>query len=266
MNDMRNTLRCLFVLLLVSCASITYAQFSGGISPSNRQLVNPNGNQTNRLAPNSGNGGYGPLSVTSLCGPDTVQYPLAKATGFRILDFNGGVAFGQYFNAPQQITVHGFTFFSWVDSLTNQTVDIICKIYLAGPDSLPLGAPLGIDTVTIDSNFFGGTLALLQKFAHFTPSVVVNAPYVITIENQTLIDVANVSNDYQVGDGAGEWLGCAFLPPTWLNGYDVAIGPFLFDADNILLPHVSYDITANFSPIPATGCANFQQSLKPDLP
>lgn len=194
--------------------------------------------------------------MTTTCGPDTVQYTIAKASGISILSFSNNVAFGQWYPAPQPIQVNGFTFFAFVDSATNQTVDVVCKIYNASPvDSLPTGAPLAVDTVTIDSNFFGGNLVLLSKYAHFTPAVTVTGPYVITIENATGIDVSSATNSFVANNGAQEWLGMAFLPPNWLHGYQLFLGANDFDADHLLLPHVEYDITAAYNPNPFNTCS-----------
>ena len=78
----------------------------------------------------------------ALCGPDTALYPLAKATGLRVLTYSDSVAFGQYYDAPQPITVSGMSFYAWVDSATSQTVTLTARLYNAGLDSLPTGTPL----------------------------------------------------------------------------------------------------------------------------
>jgi hypothetical protein len=155
---MRNILRSLFVLLPLLWASSLLAQnpaphLKGGM----RQVpVTAPGQSstTGRYGAFTGNGGGGggPLSITALCGPDTLLYPLAKDNSNLVLvDISNSIALGQWFSAPQPITVHGFTFFAYVDSNTTQTVDIICHLYAAGVDSAPTGLPLASDTVTIDS-------------------------------------------------------------------------------------------------------------------
>ncbi|MEM6269895.1 MAG: PKD domain-containing protein [Bacteroidota bacterium] len=204
--------------------------------------------------------GNHPAALTSaLCGPDTVQYPLGKATGLNILNYSDSVAFGQYYDAPQPITVSGMTFYSWVDSATNQQVTLTCRLFNAGLDSLPTGAPLATATITIDSNFFGGSLAALEKSVSWTP-VTVNAPYVITVENLSSINCGMVTNDYTATprDGLQEWLGMVYLGAVsgWLHGYELNVGPNPFDADVLLFPHATYDVTANFLPNPATACPN----------
>ncbi len=95
----------------------------------------------------------------------------------------------------------------------------------------------------------------LSKYAHFTPAVTLTGAYVVTIENQTAIDVGSVTNDFVTNAGAGEWLGMAFLPPNWLHGYDLFLGANDFDADHMIWPHVTYDITAAYNPNPFTTCS-----------
>jgi PKD repeat protein len=205
-------------------------------------------------------GGTVSAQAAATCGPDTVLYPLAKTTGLRVLTFSDSIAFGQYYDAPQPITVSGMSFYAWVDSATNQSVTLTARLYNAGLDSLPTGTPLATATISVDSNFFGGTLALLEKSVSWTP-VTVTAPYVVTIENTSPIAVGTVVNDYTAipRDGLQEWLGMLFLPgaPTaWYHGYEINIGANPFDADALLYPHVTYDVTATYFPNPNSGCTN----------
>jgi PKD repeat protein len=260
LKDMRNLLRSLFVLLpLLWTSSLTAQVLAPQLQPNNQQVFVSTPGQSSpqgRYGLQVGNGGGGgPQSLTALCGPDTLLYPLAKDVNNLVLvDISGGVGLGQWFSAPQPITVHGFTFFAYVDSLTNQTVDIICHLYAAGVDSAPTGLPLASDTVTIDSAHTPLALPILQKFANFTPAVTVPGPYVITVENQSGIDVAFVINDWTLGSGAQEWLSSIFLPPNWERSYDIVLAGSVFDADAMLFPHVTYDLTAGFTPTPTTGC------------
>jgi PKD repeat protein len=210
--------------------------------------------------------------MTSTCGPDTLLYPLAKATGLRVIGLTDSAAIGQWYDAPQAITVRGASFYAWVDSATNATVTIVVRLYNAGTDSLPIGAPLASVPITIDSSFSPGTLAFLEKSVTFPAPVVVNGPYVVTVENNSPISVGVVSNNYNAGDGAQEWLGFIKLPaPTimaWIHGYDIPVNATqFFDADNLIYPHVTYQITASYTSNPLTGCAplaaNFTNTSSP---
>ena len=218
-----------------------------GLSP-----LTQTSNANARLNPQGG--GNGAPFMTASCGPDTVLYPVAKASNLVLLDIANGVGIGQWYSAPQPITVHGFTFYAFVDSSTSQTVTLTCQLYSAGTDSLPTGAALATTTVTIDSSRTPLTLGVLEKFANFSVPVTVNGPYVVTVTNTSAIDVAVVSNDYTVGDGAQEWLASVFIPPSWEHSYNILLGASLLDADFLLLPHVTYSITSSFTPTNATAC------------
>ena len=198
--------------------------------------------------------------MTASCGPDTLLYPFAKATNLVLLDIANGVGIGQWYSAPQPITVNGFTFYAFVDSSTSQTVTLTCQLFSAGLDSLPTGAALATTTVTIDSTQTPLTLGVLEKFATFPAPVTVNGPYVVTVSNNSAIDVAVVSNDYTVGDGQQEWLASVFIPPAWEHSYNILLGASLLDADFMLLPHVTYSITSSFTPTNATACTGTPMS------
>lgn len=254
---MRNTLRSLFVLLSAFWAFTLSAQNASPVLRPNGQTIGlspltQTSNANARLNPQGG--GNGAPLLTASCGPDTLLYPVAKASNLVLLNIANGVGIGQWYSAPQPITVHGFTFYGFVDSSTSQTVNLICQLYAAGTDSLPTGAALATTTVTIDSSQTPLTLGVLEKFATFPAPVTVNGPYVVTITNASAINVALVSNDYTVGDGLQEWLASVFIPPAWEHSYNILLGANVLDADFILLPHVSYSITSSFTPTNATGC------------
>ncbi len=256
---MRNILRSLFMLLTLLWATNLTAQNAPPHLKANLQNVAVTTPSQPSLAGrygSFGNGGGGnPLSLTALCGPDTVLYPLAKdPNNIVLVDISNAIAVGQWFSAPQPITVHGFTFFAFVDSNTTQTVNIICHLYAAGVDSAPTGLPLATAVVTIDSAHTPLGLGTLQKFANFTPAVNVTGPYVITVENQTQIDVAFVVNNWTLGSGQGEWLSSIFLPPAWERSWNIILSGSVFDADIELFPHVTYDVTASFTPGNISGC------------
>ena len=89
----------------------------------------------------------------TLCGIDTIQYPLFKAFDasgptqvdlFGIMD-PGYSRLGQWFPAPDTVGFWGLDFFARVPG---DTAPMNVRVYLAGPDSLPTGGPL------VDINFF----------------------------------------------------------------------------------------------------------------
>jgi PKD repeat protein len=205
---------------------------------------------------------------------DTAIYPIAKATTLQGLLVNNATSAGkagQYYNAPQPITVEGFRFYAWkTDANGGITINAICQIYNASPiDSLPIGQPLATVNVPLDTSFGGGDLSILQKVAVFSSPVTVTGPYVVVVGNPTPNSIGIVVNDYQVSDGQGEWLGMAELGSTWSHGYEVVLGAFPFDCDVLLDPMVTYDLSANFSHTPscvaAAGNVNFVNTSSPIL-
>ena len=189
---------------------------------------------------------------STACGLDTVQYPLAKATSLAALNINSSTsagAAGQYYDAPQAITISGFEFFAY--SITQPSINVLAQLYTAGPDSLPIGVPLASVTVAVDSTFGAGTLEVLRKTAVFTTPITVGVPYVIVISNNSANGMGLISSSYASADGQQEWLSSLLIGATWLNGYDVNVGGTTFDADWLLHPIVSYSLTASFTASPA---------------
>lgn len=197
---------------------------------------------------------------TITCDNDTVDYTLAKATGLAGLNLNNATsarAVSQYFNAPQSITIHGADFYAYkVDGTGGVSANVNVEIYLAGADSMPTGAALASVSVPVDTSFGGGSLAVLRKTANFSTPVVVSQPYVLVVDNNSANGVAIVSNSYANADGAQEWLSSANLFGTWSRSYDLVLGGTVYDADIIIQPFVSYDVTVDFTfagCLPTTG-------------
>jgi hypothetical protein len=213
------------------------------------------------------------LRVTAAtCSLDTVIYPIAKATGLSGLLVNNATSaarVGQYYNASQPITVHGFRFYGWkVDVMGGLTTNAVCQIFNANPaDSLPMGAALATVNVVLDTNFGGGDLGVLQKVANFNTPITVTGPYVLVVGNPTANSIGVVVSDYQAGDGQQEWLASADLGGNWTHGYDVTLGPFPFDCDVLLDPLVTYNLAADFSHTPSCVAApttvNFVNTSSP---
>lgn len=198
----------------------------------------------------SGNVSTNPTYKTSTCGPDTVQYASAKATGYTALSINNatsGYAVSQYFNCPQPLTLTGAEFFGYkIDAVGGTSLNASVYIYAAGPDSLPTGAPLATGIVAVDTNFYNGNLSLLSKVATFAP-VSVSVPYVVVVENNTANGMGFIFNDYNAGDGLQEWLCGVNIGGNWLNSYDISVGGAPLDADGLIHPLVQYDIVSSFT-------------------
>lgn len=192
-------------------------------------------------------------SKSTSCGPDTVQYTFAKATGLQsisINNFTSGYAVSQYFNCPQTITLTGVEFFAYkLDVAGGLTLDATVQVYEAGLDSLPMGSPIVTTTVPIDTNFYGGTLALLSKYANF-PAINLSVPYVIVVENNTPNEMGLLFNDYTAlpPDGEQEWLCGVNIGGMWMKGYDINVSGPLLDSDALFYPRVSYTLDAGLTP------------------
>ena len=195
----------------------------------------------------------------AVCGQDTVDYALAKSTGIPGISINNATsapALSMYFDAPQAIDISGFSFLARKSDTTggSEFINVWAELFLAGTDSTPTGSPLASTRVTLDTNLFGGNLAQLEKHA-FWPAVSVSVPYVLVVRNSTPTPITIFCNDWGAtpADGGQEWLSSVFLGGSWLRGYNVNVGGVPFDADPIFAPHVSYDITADFTPLVSSG-------------
>ena len=204
------------------------------------------------------------------CGPDSVWYAISKATGLSTIAINNATsaqAAAQYFDCPQPITVSGGSFYAFkVNTTGGISMNVSLAIYLAGADSLPTGSPLASTSVAVDTAFGGGSLSVLIKHGNFTP-VTVSQPYCMVVTNASATSMSMVMSSYADGDGGGEWLGSAQLGATWLHGYELTIGGSSFDADVLIEPFVTYDLTAGFDMdagcIPANGSGTWTNTSSP---
>ncbi|WMX13840.1 T9SS type A sorting domain-containing protein [Aureispira sp. CCB-E] len=234
------------ILLCIVFASVSMAQ--------NLQPIN----KTISFQPQLSTFSNAPEATTLNC-VDTIEFTLAKATGLRILTLNNATsaqAASQYFNAAQAITISGATFYAFKSDATGGiSANVPVSIYLAGADSLPTGAPLATVNVPVDTTFGGGSLAVLEKTANFTTPITMTQPYCVVIENNSPNGVGLVYNDYTSGDGRQQWLSGANIGGNWLNSYVISIGGAALDADVLVYPHVSYDLTSSFTSSRSYMCA-----------
>lgn len=195
---------------------------------------------------------HGNNKALTVCGTDTSTYPLTvKATGFQALSLNNATSAyvaGQYYNAADSITINGFDFYAWKPNATNGvTISVNAELYLAGPDSFPIGAPLATQSVVIDTTFGGGVLTSLIKSATFTNPVTVTQPYIVLISNNSATGISMLSNSYTSGNGQGEDLSILRIGANYLKGSSVNIGAATFNADWLIHPYVEYSLDANLS-------------------
>lgn len=227
------------------------------------QLTSPGAVIKDNL-PKAGNSLFYKKSVSSPknCVQDTVEYPRYKATKFNSISIRKNYSLGQFYGAPQDITIHGFTFFGWVWSNppSDKKIRLICNIYKAGKDSLPSGSPLQSDTVTIDSTFGSGLLSVLEKRANFKKPVTLNYPYILTIESDSVsINAVIVANDWTNADGEKANYLCGSVGGKWYRGLNLNISGTKLDADMQFYPHVTYNFGTDFT-IP--DCFEFKDSAR----
>ncbi len=225
-------------LLALIVLAFTVTGFSQTLVEVNSQIVND-------IMPSSS-----VLMKSATCGPDTVEYTLAKSTGFATININSATsaqAISQYYDAPQPITISGAEFYAYKIDLTGGvTIDVGLKIFAAGLDSMPTGVALASTIVSVDTSFGGGLLSVLRKEGSFIP-VTMTVPYVVVIENISPNSIGLVFNDYNVADGASEWLAGVDLFGTYTRSYNVVVGGVPFDADLLIYPFVTYNLAADFA-------------------
>ena len=223
--------------------------FAGSISAQTLQSVNADiKSPTNTSAMD----GTDPLfKSTASCGVDTNGYALAKATVLEALNINNATsagAVGQYFDAPQAITLSGISFYAWKpDATSGITMNVTVEVFAAALDSTPSGVALATATTVVDTVFSPGTLDVLRKHANFTLPITVTGPYVVVISNATPTPMSMVFNSWTAGDGSQEWLSSVQIGANWLRSYDVNVGGSAFDADCLFEPHTTYSLTAGFT-------------------
>jgi hypothetical protein len=148
------------------------------------------------------------------------------------------------------MTVKGFQFYAWALQTTPArayTMRLICNLYKAGTDSLPSGAPIASDTITVDTTFGSGTLTRLQKIAVFDKPVTLDYPYIITVETDSVnVGAGVVANSWQNRNGRRENLLVGSVSGRWYNGLSLNISGVTLDADMALgtmtAPSTSNDI------------------------
>lgn len=257
---MIKTITPLYVIIALLCAIIPTCSQAQTLRTSTVQIINdlhPDAARTFRSV--SG------LGKNSSCGVDTVYYPWYKTTAFNSISLNttnSGNTFAQWYNADQPVTISGFSFYGWISDTAlaarSSVVTLICRIYAAGPDSLPLGSPLGSAIVNVDSTFGGGLLSNLHKQAVFSSPVTTNLPYVVTVETSSATNVSLISNNWNTTtttapNGRNEWLSSVKIGNNFYRSYNINVGGPIFNADFIFQPYVSYNLDADFT---ISGCNN----------
>lgn len=186
------------------------------------------------------------------CKTDTSYFVQYGNKGYRFVTVRSGSSLGQFYGAPQPLTISGFRFFAIANSVTPARPVFIrmrCHLYRAGADSLPTGPILASDTVTVDTimrtNVF---LTDVQFDAKFKNPVTINHNYILVVAcDSTTVSASLITNDWTQGDGRKRNLGCGSVSGLWYRNMQLNIGGVTFDADAQLLPFVKYNFGTDFS-------------------
>ncbi len=189
----------------------------------------------------------------SLCAVDTSLYAdIGSSSDYRLVFLGNNQDLGIFFNAPQEITLNGFRFYAFLpwDTIAKiESVDVWCKIYKAGIDSLPTGRAIDSVKVTIDT--IQGSLNFVNTLYDvvFATPLTIDYNYIIAIENSgSGANAANVvTNNWTNADGLGLNLSKIRLNNRWYHSRDVNIDGVTFDANFIIAPFVKYTLGADFT-------------------
>lgn len=183
---------------------------------------------------------------------DTVTYLYNKAgsqTFYGAINLNkanSAKGAGQYFPARQEVKVHGFNFYGYY---SDHAVDVEIKVHDVKLDSLPLGAPIYRDTVTVPASSNSG-FASTRRFVVFDSSVTINngRGYILAVSMINSDTLNMLTSDYNAGEGNKEWLSVLeFQGSGWRHSYNVNVGGIPYDADFFIEPFLSYSVVAEIS-------------------
>ncbi len=185
------------------------------------------------------------------CGGDTSMFPSYGSTAYNTVTVRRGSALGQFFDAPQDMTISGFRFFALAVTPTparDVKIRLVCKLYKAGLDSLPSGAPIATDTLTVDT-VQGANIPLsrITRNAYFGKDIPINFPYIITVESDsTDVSAGVVSNSWANGDGKFRNLCVGSVSGIWYRCLNLNIAGTTFNSHMQMYPFVKYSIGTDF--------------------
>jgi hypothetical protein len=187
------------------------------------------------------------------CTGDTSTFPMYGSTAYNTVTIRRGSALGQFYDAPVDMTISGFRFFGFAVTPTNPARDVkirlICNLYKAGLDSLPSGAPIASDTITVDT-VQGANILLsrIQRDISFGKNININFPYIIAVEcDSTDVSAAVVSNSWANGDGKFRNLCVGSVSGIWYRCLQLNIGGTTFNSHMQFYPFVNYSLGTDFT-------------------
>ena len=187
----------------------------------------------------------------SSCQTDTASFTDLSSTGYPLIALGNGQLVGQFFAAPQEITINGFRFFAytpWDTIAKNTSRNVYAKIYKAGPDSLPRGAAL--DSVLVKIDTVTGTLTFnrLVNDAVFNKPITLDFDYILTVECTEVTNIPSiVCNSWSNGDGENRNLSVINFNNRWYRGRSLSVGGVTFDAHFQIFPFVNYKFGTDFT-------------------
>ncbi len=206
----------------------------------------------------------GAANRNTICGPDTIEFGLLKATGLRLMNITNSTATTttpanaahQWFPSPQPILVSGMNFYGRLaNTLGIASQNITVNLYNAGPDSMPIGTALQSVTFSLDTNIGAGFLSDYKRRVQFPTPIVVNnvQGYVISVENSSSNAIQLISNEFLTAqDGANDWCSSIRFGTVNTRSYWVNVGVgILFNADWLFEPVIQYALTADFQTTPS---------------
>jgi hypothetical protein len=197
------------------------------------------------------------------CGPDTLRYTQAKASGnseYTLSTQSNFLSYGQYYTAPQGITVSGLCFYGRALGNTSATATITGHLYDFSPqDTLPFGAPLVSGTVEVDTSYHNGNMAQMRYCITFSQPVTMFNGYIVALETDSTMPVKIYGNNN--GDGDFELLSVAKYGWPWNKMIS-----FAADVDFHIEPIVTYDLGAQISFEFDSACADRNYTLAAAVP
>ncbi len=191
------------------------------------------------------------LTNPSSCGTDTTSFTDLSSTAYPLISIGNGQQVGQFFGAPQEITVKGFRFYAytpWDTNARNTFRNVYAKIYKAGPDSLPRGAAVDSILVKIDTVTGSLTFNRLLRDAVFSKPITLDYDYILTVEcSETTNLPVIVTNSWVNGDGENRNLSVIRFNNRWYRGQSLSVNGIVFNAHFQIFPFVSYKFGTDFA-------------------
>lgn len=195
------------------------------------------------------------FNPTLNCGLDTLFYTTSKVNSFSQVPLDGeGInqeirSIGQYFPAPQQISLRGFNFYGWHEGNADTYVDLNCKVYgvIDGGGKIPdVSNEIASVKVKIGSQEGIGTRDENRYAVMFETPLILDEDFFLTVEADSGTVITVLSNNWVTSDGAGEYNAAVEFFTGWANSLAYSLNGSVFNGDAIIEPIVEYNFNANY--------------------